>query len=476
MVRSHDPVAVAVANASLLGIGYWMLGRRTLAVVTELITVALIALLAASAETGTWFEIVVVLWWVTVIGHGWFLARRNAQRVTVRWQRLVAVAAAVPVLLVVGLLRYDAVSIGHTVADARQGGDCPRAMTALHRVWFGPRVADAPLAARDDKTAEACHRLKTAQKELAAGSASANGAALQAGVDGLTRVLADYPGHAEMVQTVLNDFLDGLPTTNPCRTAAITDWLRQHRPSDGDLPRISGVVARTAPAALVGCGDDLMAAKNWGAARTRYQQLVHEYPGQHLVATARAGVKRATLAIELDNVRHLLADPVFLPDYCDHPARYSGAPPYRKGLSRALFFAADGGSDQNTLDYGGGAYTNHVPRQWQTKDVTHAALVICAGAEKDGAAVQSCPYENKRFPDFPTTVTFHKIAIPVRAYELRTGKLVVNTTVQIGGASCPDHLRYSDSVELADIGPPSHVYVNASAADVRAAFQPVFVR
>jgi len=102
--------------------------------------------------------------------------------------------------------------------------------------------------------------------------------------------------------------------------------------------------------------------------------------------------------------------------------------------------------------------------------------VICAGAEKDGAAVQSCPYENKRFPDFPTTVTFHKIAIPVRAYELRTGKLVVNTTVQIGGASCPDHLRYSDSVELADIGPPSHVYVNASAADVRAAFQPVFVR
>ena len=40
--RSHDAVAVAIANASLLNIGYLMLGRRRLALVTGLITIGLL--------------------------------------------------------------------------------------------------------------------------------------------------------------------------------------------------------------------------------------------------------------------------------------------------------------------------------------------------------------------------------------------------------------------------------------------------
>jgi hypothetical protein len=73
-------------------------------------------------------------------------------------------------------------------------------------------------------------------------------------------------------------------------------------------------------------------------------------------------------------------------------------------------------------------------------------------------------------------VSFHRIAVPVQGYELRTGKRVVSTTVEIDGASCPDRLSYSGDPRLIDFGPGSDVYVNASAANVRAAFQRVFVR
>jgi hypothetical protein len=457
----RDPFAVAVGNASLLGAGYLLLGRRRLAVTTGLVTLGLLAVLGTTVRTG-WFEVVVLIWWAGLIGHGYLLARGQGPRAVLAGQWLAALAVTVPVLLTVTLVRSDAAAIGREVADARQGGDCAQALRALDRVWLGHRLADAPLAVRGERTGAACRTLRRAGDQLTTALGGDLGA-LRAGYDTLGSVLAEAPGHQAMVVAVLDGFLARLPTADLCETAAVTDWLRE-RPASRDVrDRSAAVVARTAPAALTGCGDARLAAKDWPAARDRYQQVLKRYPGDPHTARARAGLKQATLAIELANVRRLLRGSTgSRPEYCSTPARYSGAAPYRKGTNRALFF-------------GNSKYTGKLPSGWRTTDPARAVLVVCAETEDYGTAVRTCPYENKTFREFPVQVTFHKIAIPVRVYELRTGKLVANRKVQINGRSCPRVLRYTTFL-TSDFGPPSQVYVSASKARVRAGFRSLIVR
>ena len=455
----YDPLAVALGNASLLGVGYLILGRRRLAVAAGVITVVLLSVLVSVARP--WFEVVVLIWWAAVIAHGWSLAGGRTHRVAVRRQRRVALGATVAVLLVLGLLRFDASRIERSVTEARASGDCAQALNAQDGVWFGVRVADAPLTARGDETAKACRRLRTARAKLATGLTGDVGA-LKAGFDTLASVLAE-PGNEKTVETVLNGFLGGMPTTKPCDTATVTDWLRHRQPSHTALDRSAGAVARTAPAALVGCGDGLMTTKDWEQARARYQQLLDQYPGDGLTAKARDGVKRATLSIELANVRGLLDGPTgSRPAYCSKPAKYGGAAPYGKGTNRALFFGND-------------KYTHKLPAKWRTTDAAHAVLVVCADDQEYGTSVQTCPYRSKIFSGRTTYVTFHKIAIPVKVYELRTGKRVAKRKVEIGGRSCPSVISYT-TYGFDDLGPPSKQYVSASKSDVRAGFRSLIDR
>ncbi|WP_433179850.1 hypothetical protein [Actinoallomurus sp. CA-150999] len=456
--RVHDPLAVAVGNASLLGVGYLMLGRRRLAVAAGVVTVVLFSVLVSVARP--WFEVVMLLWWAAVIVHGWFLAGGRTNRVAVRRQRLVALGVTGSVLLVLGLLRFDATGIERSVADARADGDCTKVLTAQHKVWFGHRMADAPLTARGDKMAQACHRLHTARADLTAGLLTADPLRLKAGFGILAAVLSE-PGNDRTVSAVLNGFLSGLPTNSHCRTASITDWLRHRRPSHNALDRSADTATQTAPAALVACGDDLMAAKDWTNARMRYQQLLDQFPGDERTAKAREGVTQATLKIELANVRRLLeGDTDEQPEYCSKPAKYSGAPPYGGGTNRALF-------------YGNDHYTDKLPSSWRTTDPAHAVLVVCADDEDSGSAVETCPYRS-RSSGTVSDVTFHKIAIPVKVYELRTGRLVAKRKVQIDGESCPSTISYSDFGGI-DTGPPDQD-VTPSKADVRDAFSPLIIR
>ncbi|RJQ88173.1 hypothetical protein [Amycolatopsis panacis] len=111
--------------------------------------------------------------------------------------------------------------------------------------------------------------------------------------------------------------------------------------------------------------------------------------------------------------------------------------------------------------------------EWRAPDAAQAVLVVCLGEPADGTALHTCPYENKMMPNFPSNVTFHKIAVALKAYELRTGKPVVDTKVEIGGASCPKVLRYRSYSHLADLGPPPDTPVTPTDDDVPAAFAPV---
>ena len=459
--KPADPFAVALGNASLLGVGYLLLGRKGLAVTAALGTVTLLVLLVTTAPT-LWFELLIVAWWVAGIVHGWVLARPRPRPEPVNTQRFVALGAAIPVLLAFALLRLDAAGIEQDTTAARADGDCAAALEATGSLWFGHELANAPLTVRADDTVRACDQLRTAGRELDTALAGDTDA-LAAGFGDLQGVLADLPGHEEMVRTTMDRFLGALPVDDPCDTKAVTDWLGKEKPG-GVLDDASKVVPEIAPAAIVGCADSFMEKSDWQSARQRYQQLLDQYPDHELAQKAKTGVTKATQAIELNNVRTLLTPAAgSTPAYCDKPAPYSAAKPYVPNRpNRALV-------------YGNDAHTGKIPPGWKARDAADAVIVVCAGETEYGAPVQTCPYEGGANSLLGyVDVTFHKIAIPLRVFEVRTGRLVASFKLEIGGASCPAILEYR-SPGYVDFGPPSQVYVAASVADVQGAFRPMLV-
>ena len=453
--RPADPLAVALGNASLLGIGYVLLRRTWLAVLTFVVTAVLVIVLTESTPE-VWLEVVVVLWWAALIAHGWFLARRRPRPGRPWGQRVVALVVTVPVLAAFGLLRFDAAGIEDDVTAARGAGDCRQAAAAVDQLWFGHRVVDAPLVVRAEETIAACERLRAADNALDI-ALTGNNVQLEDGLATLAEVRANRPGHERMVDASLARFLDRLSAGDPCDVRLTTNWLGRHKPG-GALAPAADIVPRIAPQAIVGCADRFMAASDWAPARTLYQQLLKEYPDHELAPKAQQNVRKATLAIELDNVRGLLAPTGSLPRYCDAPAPYSGAAPYVPNRpNRALVY----GSEPNT---------NKIPPGWKASDVTNAVVVICAGESEYGASVDTCLYDSTTDPGVSGWVTFRKIAIPLRVFEIRTGRQVASFKVEIGGGSCPTFLSWYGSIT-----PPSNEYVTASATDVQAAFRPLLI-
>ncbi|WP_434444175.1 hypothetical protein [Lentzea sp. E54] len=443
--RPRDAVAAAIGNASLLGVGYLVLGRRMLAFQTMLVTFVL--LIVVAAVPSVWSEVAVVVWWAAMILHGWYLGGGRDGSV-VRGHRRIALAVTVPVLLVFGLVRFDAARLEGHVAEARQEGDCARAETELAKVWFGHRVVDAPMTVRTDRTVEACRRLERASARLDDSLVEGDTAALGEGFRDLGAVLTELPGHDRMVDVALDRFLGGLPTKDACRTSSLTDWLKERKPTGDGLDRAAAVVARVAPPALLGCGDARMAVNDFRLAQQRYQQLLDQYPGHELTGKAQEGVTKARLAAELAHVRTLHGG------YCARPAAYSGAPEFRRGaVNRAVI-------------WGNRQYVDKLPGDWLTHDVGEAVLVVCTGQTEFGAPTETCPYRSSS-TGRSGSVTFRKIAIPVKAYELRTGKVVVETRVEIGGTSCPSIFFASGD------GPPPNKYVSPSDSDVRAGYAAV---
>ena len=60
-------------------------------------------------------------------------------------------------------------------------------------------------------------------------------------------------------------------------------------------------------------------------------------------------------------------------------------------------------------------------------------VIVCAEEAVDGTSLRTCPYRSEKNPQNISDVTFHKVAVPVKVYELRTGRMVSNTRVQIDG-------------------------------------------
>ncbi|MFI2233921.1 tol-pal system YbgF family protein [Nocardia testacea] len=452
----RNPLGVALANASLLGVGYLMLGRRRLAAATLTVTVVLVAILVYAARS-FWFEVVVLVWWSAVTAHGLRLATRQpgpGRPRTPARQWLLATAVTVPVVLTLALIRIDAHAIDQSVAEARAQGDCARATSAADRLWAGHYLAGAPLTARIDRTGHVCALLEDTEKKLNLAAAGDIGA-LTTGYELLNRVLTEWPGHEAMVARVLDEFLALLPGPGDCADAAVTDWLRERAPSGPVLGRAADAVDRVAPTALVGCADTLLKIGEWAQARDRYRRLLELYPRHALADRARKGVTRATQLIELDQLRALLgpAPGSTQPAYCRTPRAYSGAVPYRSTRPNKALLLGDNSS------------TVQFPADWRAGDVAGAVLILCVGETEFGSAVETCTYESDRDHRL-FDLTFRKRAIPVRVFEVRTARLILDTRVEVGGATCPAKMS-----TFGDPG-PDH-YVTTTESDVRAAFAPM---
>ncbi|MEU5696488.1 hypothetical protein [Actinosynnema sp. NPDC020468] len=456
-LREVDPPAAAIGNASLLGVGYLMLGDRRAAIVVGWITAVLLLVLTVIFRS-VWVEIVVVLWWAAVAVHGWRLAggRAATPGPRARRQRLIALAAAVPVVLFVGLLRFDAAGVERDVDDARAAGDCTAAVSAVDRLWFGHRLANAPLTARGQATVEACDAIAGAERELQS-SVAGGVPLLQSGFKSLTGALADHPGYERVVDHVVDRFVAKLPLTNPCDTRALTTWLRTREAQGNPLDRAAEVVPGVEPTAMLQCGDALMARESFTEARQRYQELLDVYPKHELAPKAAEGVQKAVWAIELANVRSLLGSPSGTSRYCATPAPYSAAAPY-------------GAQNPNRAWISGtNKHTDRLPGDWKVDDVAKATVVLCAEAPRDGSVKETCNYLFNGVFSGSKDVSFHRVAIPVRLYELKTGRLITTTTVEIDGESCPAVVKYTTRSVL-DTGPASDMTVTPSDADITTAF------
>ncbi|MFI8443568.1 tol-pal system YbgF family protein [Streptomyces rochei] len=449
--REPDPFAVAAANASLLGAGYLIMGRRVLFWAAAAVTVALLWLSYRTART--WCELLLVAWWAAVVAHGWWLARRHPAAGPRRGQRVLALALTLPVLAATGWVRSDAYGIEDAVDEGRADGHCGAAVEAQERVSFRHRLVAAPVAARGDTVVEACERLDTAAGHLN-GGLTGDLDALEAGFGRLGAVLGE-PGNERTAAATLQEFLRQLPTDDGCLTLTVADWLRDR---DGGPEVLSGpasdTAARITPGALMECGDALMRDEEWADARESYRRLLDDHPDDGRADDAREGIRKAGLALQLDRVRALVAAADSMDSgYCRKPAKYPAAPAHRKGRGGAVFV-------------GDTEYTDKLPEEWRA-DTPGAALVVRAGETEAGDVVETCRYRDHE--GRVGSVRFNKLAVRVKVYALRSGKLVTDRKVQMGGESCPGLLRYFGEL-------PSRMAVTPSNADVREAFGPVVGR
>ncbi|MFD3401058.1 hypothetical protein ACFWUU_10295 [Kribbella sp. NPDC058693] len=458
----HDPLAVALGNASFLGLGYFLIRRRLFGILGLAGTAILLVLLCTQRKTG--YELALLGWGVLQVVHGWFLARSQRLQAANLTKRLVAGGVALVVLGGVAFERYDAQRIDKQAITARAAGDCGGVRTAQAKYGLGHRIGDAPRTVRVEGDVAACDRIDDAADGLASAIKLVDVPRMKAGFDQLSAVAAD-PNQLPPVGKAVDNFVAGFPLKDSCGSLEVTNWLRTRKPVGNVLDRPNALVPKLEPNALLGCADAQMAKADWASARSTYQLLVSRYPRAKQAVRARAGVQSANYQIlqakiraELARVRGLVSSG----GYCSTPAKYSPAPRLRNGVNRAVFSGAS-------------EYTSKLPSQWKGTTADNAALVVCAGEETQGAAVRTCrytPFIGSGGSD--TWVTFYKIQVPVRVYELRTGRLIRTGKLQISGSVCPATISYTT---YNGVGfPDTQQDVRPTASTIRAAFQPLVVR
>ncbi|WP_410791480.1 hypothetical protein [Kribbella sp. C-35] len=449
-LRPHDPLAVALGNASLLGLGYFLIRRWFFGLLGLAGTAALLVLMYQRKDTAYQFGL--LGWGLLQVLHGLFLATRPPERTASIPKRIVAAVVTLAVITSGVVLKRGAAEVADKVTAARRAGDCAKVVQAQDKVWFGDRLVAGQDMDRGDGDVEICGTLDTAKGHLTRAAELGEVASLKDGYAVLGTIASD-PRQQATAGAVMDRFVKDLQGMQPCALITMTEWLRTRNLSKNLLDRANAVIPRIEPNALLACANDYASRATWVTARAMYQRLVTTYPKAKQAVRARAGLVKATLAIELDNVRSLVSTG----GYCSTPAKYSGAKPYHRGFNPAIFLGD------------GSQYADQLPAAWSIDDPYRATVVVCTETPGMGAAVQTCPYvpESNPYGGEVSYVTFRKVTVPAKVYELRSGRLVLSTTVQMSGEACPYRLSSSSTEEES---------VTPSDAQVQAAFRPLVVR
>lgn len=499
--RRVDPLAVALGNATLLGVGHMLLRRWGPAVLTIGIATVLLAFLAGFGQPGWFWRVVLVLWWVTTIAHGWRLARRAAPEPVaaghlrrVRRQRAIAAAATLAVVAGSIVVAVDARRIEARAADAHQAGDCESAVESLDGIGGRHRIVDPYLTRRTGGDAEACALLLAAyadaeadppaaaeqvQRYLDHPSARWDGApglradllltaaeaeladalagtvpALATGFDLLAEVLETDPGRAEGVATVLTDYVAQLPTVDPCEAKLNIDWLVDREPTGDELDRPGEQAQEVAPSVFLACGDQLVETDP-SQARAAYQALLDDYPDHELVDDARQGRNAAQTLIEEEIVSDLISRDA----YCEDPSRYRGAPAYR------------GNGPHLVLVFGPESFRDAIPSDWLAEDHTDVGLVLCVDGPENGRVVQTCAYQGDATNPGPVQVQLRANRYTVEAFEVNTGERAIDTTVETASGGCPSVLTWSCPALNPNCPPPGSIRADHNDGQVRSAVE-----
>lgn len=512
-----DPLAAALGNATLLGLGYFFQRRRLAAVSALMVSTTLVVLIVNTDQPAWVWRALLLLWWVAVIVHGWWTARRTRSLVadsavaetlepegpTVRRHRVITAIAAAVVLVIVLGFAVEGRLIETAAASAHRSGDCARATETLGRIGARHRLVDPYVAQRTQASREACDILLSAYREADANPLlaavvlatyidhpsalwpeaptmridlllQAAGAELERSLEGrdtsplsravsiLSRVLELDSDRVDDVDRVLGTYVSQLPESNPCDAKAHIEWI-----SGRDLfRRVADQVAAVTPSIFLNCGDDLLDTSP-SEAREVYQTVLDRYPDDDdVVSAARAGIDKAETRLEERRLREVLGGQSEK-SYCDEPVRYRAAPAYRGRGPHRVVIAEDAFQpddhirpEKRSRDNADGILHRSLSSKRLAKDVTDATLVLCASMES-AEALAICHYERDH------TAFLHRGQLRVRAYEIRTGKLAFELTVGGRYGNCPGVLWYREPLP-----PPMMLYTPIDEKQVRNALRP----
>lgn len=451
-----DLLAVLLGNATLLGLGYAFLRRFGLFAAALVGTVVLVGILAAVPGAPGW-PIVLAVWWLAMIAHGWWLARPGRVSPAERplTQRIVAGAVVVALAATVVGLRVDTARTVDDAAEAHAAGDCDRASELLERIGPADRVVYGSMALEGEADLAACGLLLEAlapveqEREAAAelqvymdnpralwdgagplraghllkaayDSGHVDQKALEAGFEQLETTLDEAPSQAGRVESVAEAFLTDLAgEPDHCEVRDVVEWVDGQGWKAPELAEPVAAASDEVPRRILGCARTLADADELTSSRHTYEAFLHDYRDDRRADAASDELYDVITGIQRKRVRDLLtAD-----RYCDNPEPYRGAAPYRRS----------GGNPMRV--YGIDPVAHAFPRPWRASSLEDMVLVACVDGPKDGSYQDTCAYETDIGP-FGSDVDFYASRFDVKLYEVRTGRQVAAFSDEFG-EPCP---------------------------------------
>jgi hypothetical protein len=487
--RPVDPIAAVAANATALGLGYLLMGRRRLATAAVVGTAFLLFVLAAAPGNLPW-RLLFGLWWLMMCVHAWYLTRGSDPDLLGshrRRTRILAIGAAGLVLTVAVGLRADAWLTVRSAENTHADGDCVAAVDALDRLGAFHRIAFGAKVLEGEEQLAACRLLNEARAEGALlgadtmqtymhhpaalwGGAGVERAGmlfdvarggtdaasyLDSGFQQLIETLEDDPDQTDRVREAVEQLMTDLDQdTDACVAVTIDDWLGGQTWEASSFTEPIAAAAESIPVHLLQCARERSTEDDLTESQERYQRFIGEYPDHAEHQAAVDELYAVESRIEYANVSALLeAD-----EYCKAPAPWRDAPVFEGRGPHPMWVI---GLSPSQYDF---------PDDWTSETVDATELVVCVEGPEKGEHLESCYYEGgiSAFGNY-TEVDFYATRIKVKVYELRTGKEIDSYTKQFDGDPCPEELEYT--YYYTDIGPPSTVEAEVSDAQVRSVFE-----